>query len=386
MLAAAAHLPGVYAPGLSRTPVRRAVAQGQGLASPGASCFTSPQATFKDMFVVEINRGCPYGCRFCAAGYIYRPARHAELAELKTIVREAAPRKVGLLGTALTDWPDLLPFLEWLTQEEIGVSLSSLRADGITDELLGFLRARGVRTITLALEAPSTRLRQAANKKLDEDVFLRAVSLCAKHGVNHLKVYLIVGWPDETPEDYAELGMFMRRIDEARGGFTGKKSMRVTLSGGPLVPKPWTPMQWAPMADESAVKAAAAAMKTAAKTIKGFSVEVEGAFSARLQGLLARGDDAVFGLVELAASKGGWRKAMKAWGGDVSWYIDRERAEDEAFPWEVVDMGVDRAYLWREWQRYKQARTTPTCPPDCASCGRCGIDRWLGGSGPEPVG
>ena len=378
-LDAVADMPGVLVPGRTRTPVRRVRAVADGaptlLADPAHSCFVSGHAAFSDMFLVEINRGCPYGCRFCAAGYVYRPPRQARLDRLTALIEDVSPRKVGLVGTALTDWPDLLPFLAWLRQRGTKFSLSSVRADGITPELLTILRAAGLRTLTLALEAPSERLRRAANKQLSVEALLRAVSLAGEYGVNHLKFYLIVGWPGETPEDFDELGPLLAAVARVGKIGVGKRGVaHATLSVNPLVPKPFTPMQWAPMASEAAIEAAYARVRLAAKGLKGFRVEVETASMARLQGLLARGDARLWPLVAAAASAGGFRRALKTWEGDPAWYLDRERPADEVFPWEIVDVGVSRDYLWREWQRYREGLATAKCPPaGCAACRRCGI-------------
>lgn len=378
-LAAVAHMPGVLVPGLTRTPVRRAVAAcADGptvLAEPAHSCFVSGHAAFRDMFLVEVNRGCPYGCRFCAAGYVYRPPRQARLAGLQALIEDVSPRKVGLVGTALTDWQDLLPFLVWLKKRGTKFSLSSIRADGVTPELLGILREAGLRTLTLALEAPSVRLRRAANKQLSVEALLRAVSLAGKHGVNHLKFYLIVGWPGETEADFDELAPLMRDIAAAGSVGVGKRGVaHATLSVNPLVPKPVTPMQWAPMASEAAIEAAYAAVRAAVKPLKGFKVEVENASAARLQGLLARGDEALFPLIEQAVTAGSFRRALKTWDGDVAAVLDRQHPQDEVFPWDIVDVGVSRDFLWREWERYKEGVATAKCPPDgCAACRRCGI-------------
>ncbi len=378
-LAAVAGLPGVLAPGRSKTPVARTVARCAEapavLAEPVHSCFVSGHAAFRDMFLVEINRGCPYGCRFCAAGYVYRPPRQARLADLQSLIEDVSPRKVGLVGTALTDWPDLLPFLGWLKARGTKFSLSSIRADGVTPELLSVLREAGLRTLTLALEAPSDRLRRAANKRLSVEALLRAVSLAGKHGVNHLKFYLIVGWPGEDAADFEALSPLLARIAEAASIGVGKRGVaHATLSVNPLVPKPATPMQWAPMASEAAIEAAYARVRAAAKPLKGFKVEVENASAARLQGLLARGDAALFGLVEKALEAGSFRRALKTWDGDVAAYLDRDRPRDEVFPWDVVDVGVSRDFLWREWERYREGVPTAKCPAGgCGDCRRCGV-------------
>jgi radical SAM superfamily enzyme YgiQ (UPF0313 family) len=378
-LAAVADMPGVLVPGRTRTPVARACAVPAGaatvLADPAHSCFVSGHAEFRDMFLVEVNRGCPYGCRFCAAGYVYRPPRQARLADLQALIGDVSPRKVGLVGTALTDWPDLLPFLHWLRERGTKFSLSSVRADGVTPELLAVLRQAGLRTLTLALEAPSDRLRRAANKHLSVEALLDAVILAGKHGINHLKFYVIVGWPGETPEDYAALGPLLARIAAAASIGKGKRGVaHATLSVNPLVPKPATPMQWAPMASVAAIEAAYARVREAVKPLPGFRVEVENASMARMQGLLARGDAKLFPLIEAAVACGSFRRALKTWDGDEAFYLDRERDKDEVFPWDIVDVGVSREFLWREWERYRQGVATAKCPPaGCAACKRCGI-------------
>ncbi len=384
-LASAKDMPGIYVPGLSKTPVRRVVAVSPGdcglLGTPAWSCFTGPQAAFPDSLLLEVNRGCPHACRFCAAGFVYRPPRHASIKSLQAIVEQAQPPKVGLVGTALTDWPDLLPFLRWLAARKTKFSLSSLRADGLTEELLGFLRECGIRTVTLALEGASERLRQAANKKLDAEVFLAAVERAARLGVNHLRVYLILGWPWEGPEDYDELEAFLGRILEARDRGHGRKTsefMRITLGASSLVPKPWTPMQWAPMASEQTLIAAQKRLKDMTKSLRGVALQVDAPFQARLQGVLSRGGEEAFELVQLAAEHGGWKKAMRLFADQAAAILDRERGQDEVFPWEVIDTGVSRASLWREWTRAERALSTPGCPKGgCDDCGLCGMDQWL---------
>ncbi len=378
-------MPGIYVPGLSATPVRRVVdisPEGCGLlCAPAWSCFTGAQAAFPDSLLLEVNRGCPHACRFCAAGFVYRPPRHARIEALQAIVEREAPPKVGLVGTALTDWPDLLPFLRWLAARKTKFSLSSLRADGLTEELLGFLRECGIRTVTLALEGASERLRQAANKKLDAEVFLAAVERAARLGVNHLRVYLILGWPWEGPQDYDELEGFLGRICAARDQGHGKKTsefMRITLGASSLVPKPWTPMQWAPMASEQALLAGQKRLRDMTKHLRGVALQVDAPFQARLQGVLSRGGEEAFELVRLAAEHGGWKKAMALWADQASAILDRQRDEHEVFPWEVIDTGVSRASLWREWTRAARALPTQSCPKGgCEGCGLCGMDAWL---------
>ena len=341
--------PAIYVPGLTKTPVKRVASGPTGcLNDPAFSCFISSRAAFRDTLLLEVNRGCPYGCRFCAAGFIYRPPRLADMDELKRIVELADPPKVGLVGTALTDWPDLLPFLKWLHEKKKKFSLSSMRADGITEELLVYLRQRGIRTITLALEGASERLRRMMSKKLDPADFLNAVRLCARYGVNHLKLYLIAGWPGETDEDYEELEEFLGKIIQIRSEEPGgkkKQFMRITIGVSSLVPKPFTPFQWSPMASEKDLDRRMKQLTKIAKPFKGVTLHHDSPFQARLQGLLARGGEELAEFILLAAEHGGWKKALKRWDGDPADSLDRERGEDEVFPWEVIDIGVKREFL-----------------------------------------
>jgi len=377
---------GFYVPGRSVLPVKRVAAapsmmtaeppadtpQTRILADPASSCFVSHEAEFRDTLLVEVNRGCPYACRFCAAGFVYRPPRQARMEDLQEIVRRARPKKVGLVGTALTDWSDLPRFLRWLGEAKVKFTLSSVRADGITEEMLNIWRNAGLRTLTLALEAPSSRLRIKANKNLDETQFLRAVELAAKRGVNHLKVYLIIGWPGEEDADYEELSRFLSEVRLAGKVGEGKKGIgHLTLGVNPLVPKPWTPMQWAPMGSMQALEERFAQLAAVVKPFRGIRIEGENPFWARLQGLLARGGEELAQL-SLLAGELGWRQALKAWDGDTARTLDFERGKDEPFPWECIDIGVGRDILRREWERYKSGKRTPKCPDaGCLRCGAC---------------
>lgn len=377
-LEAMAERPGCLVPGASPLPVARQVAPT--LRSPAHSVFVSAQARFADMFLLEVNRGCPYGCRFCAAGSIYRPARQASLEALQGLVEANAPRKVGLVGTALTDWPDLGPFLAWLHGRRVQFALSSVRADGLTDELLAFLRHAGVRTVTLAVEGASPRLRAAMNKGLDEEAVLRVVATMSRLRFSTLKLYLIVGWPGETEADWQELDALLHRLQEARRAGQGGRAKGLELiqiSASVLVPKPWTPLQWAPMADMAAAEAALARVRALVDRQRGMRFSGEHPREAVIQGYLARADEAAFERLVEAAQEG-WGAVWRRHGAAIQAEAARPRPLDTPLPWERLAVGVRRAYLRGQWEAYQRAKPTPPCPPrPCAQCRRCGMERVM---------
>jgi radical SAM superfamily enzyme YgiQ (UPF0313 family) len=378
-LEAMAAIPGCLVPGRSPLPVRRQVTAD--LRTPAHSVFVSPEARFADMFLLEVNRGCPYGCRFCAAGSIYRPARQAPMEVLQRIVEEAAPRKVGLVGTALTDWPDLMPFLSWLRDRRAHFSLSSVRADGLSEDLLAFLRHAGVRTVTLALEGASSRLRAAMNKGLDEDAVLRVVATMSRLRFETLKLYLIVGWPGEEEADFKELEAFLERIQEARRAGQGRRAtglQLIQLSASALVPKPWTAMQWAPMASMEIIEAAMSRIRTMVARHRGMRFSAENARQACVQGYLARADESAFPVI-VEAAEHGWGKVWRRHGAYIEAEACRPRPVADPLPWERLDVGVRRAYVRGQWEAFGRGRPTPACPAQpCTACRRCGMERVMG--------
>lgn len=379
---AIADMSGVLVPGKSREPVRRRIAPGapRELRTPAYSCFVSSESQFRDMLLLEVNRGCPYGCRFCAAGSIYKPPRHAHMADLQNIVDRCSPRKVGLVGTALTDWPDLLPFLRWLHDRKIKFSLSSLRADGLTDEFLEFLRKTGTRSVTLALEGASHRLRMAMNKHFSETAFMDAVARISRLQFNTLKLYMITGWPDENEADWRDFDAFLLRIDAARKAGQGGRKHGVdliSLSVSCLIPKAWTALQWATFPDEDWFKTAMKRFKAAVGRFKGMRFSGENPGLARAQAFLAKGGEELFSCLEMAAEYG-LPAAMTAHADLVRRVLAETPDRDTSFPWERLDIGVSRRFLYSEWVKYHHALMTAPCPPSgCEACRLCGMERFL---------
>ena len=377
--------PGILIPG-QRKRVRKQISMrgDNRLPTPVYSSFISSKSVFRDSFLVEINRGCSYGCRFCAAGFIYRPPREAGLSDLKEIILTTNPRKVGLVGTALTDWKHLRPFLDWLYNQKIKFSLSSMRADGLDFDFLKFLRKSGIRTITLAVEGVSRKLRTAMNKHFNEEKFFAAVEHISELRFNTLKLYFILGLPGENPDDFEELALFLERVEQARQAGRDRRSKGVELvsiSASMFVPKPWTPLQWAPMDSEKIFLEKTKAFRKLCAGYKGIKFYAEKPFGARLQGLLSRGDEKVHDLIVLAAENGNnWRKALKIWPEKMEDFIDREFSTDTDFVWDIIDIGIDKKYLINEWDKYKKALLTSPCPDlPCDRCRRCGMDDFIDG-------
>ncbi|WP_035244267.1 radical SAM protein [Desulfonatronovibrio hydrogenovorans] len=380
-LKALSAFPGIFVPENENKVKRQVQGSGQ-LEHPAHSAFISNRSIFKDSLLIEINRGCGYGCRFCAAGFIYRPPRQAGLKRIQDLVETAAPRKVGLVGTALTDWKPLKPFLAWLADRRIKFSLSSMRADGLDWEFLQFLRKTGIRSITLAVEGISCRLRSAINKHFDQEKFFQAVELVSKLRFNNLKLYFILGLPGEKPDDFQELECFLKRLDQARTQGMGSRKKGVDLisiSASMFVPKPWTPMQWAPMDQEDVFLEKAGKFRQLCAPYKGLKFNFERPFMARIQGLLSRGGPDVHELLlDTAENKNDWRKGLKNWSGSIKEYLDQELPLETSFPWEVMDMGIDRSYLEKEWQKYRKSLLTRPCPESgCQTCRRCGMQILL---------
>lgn len=352
------------------------------LESPCHSAFVSRASVFRDSFLMEINRGCPYGCRFCAAGFIYRPPRKSKIQDLKGLVQQASPRKVGLVGTALTDWEDLYPFLTWLHKRKIKFSLSSLRADGLDRSFLEFLRRSGTRSITLAVEGVSSRIRKAMNKHFSSEKFFKAVELISEMQFNTLKLYFIIGLPGESDEDFNDLSLFLEMLEQARKKGMGRKKKGVDLisiSASMFVSKPWTPLQWSPMDKEEVFLEKVRRFRKMCAKYKGLKFQAEKPFFSRIQGLLSKGDEKVHELLVLASENdNNWRKALKAWPGNIEDYIDHELPVEKDFVWDSIDLGVDKRYLVREFEMYKKEMLTSPCPDEpCSSCRRCGMDKFL---------
>jgi radical SAM superfamily enzyme YgiQ (UPF0313 family) len=341
---------------------------------PITSVITTPHTEFPDMVLVEIGRGCGRGCRFCAAGFVYRPVRHRQSDK---VMRAALKKggKIGLLSSAVSDHPDIDAICLQLTKAGTSLSVSSLRADSVTPTMVDALRQSGLKTVTIAPEAGSERLRQVINKNLTEEQILDAVTLVISAGIPNLRLYFMIGLPTETEEDVAAIITLVKKIKHeqltiARGQ---KRLGTITLSVSSFVPKPFTPFQWVPFCDLSVLKQRIKKLKGGLGRVANVKVHADVPRWAYVQALLARGDRKLAPLLEIVSQKGGnWTQAIKAVNVNPEFYVYRERDRDELFPWDFIDHGVSKDYLWSEYQAALAGESTPPCDPDnCVACGVC---------------
>ena len=345
--------------------------------TPSHSRLLAPGSEFSRMFLLEINRGCGRGCRFCAAGFIYRPLRHRSLASLKDQLQAGLDTgaKIGLVGTAVTDHPDLKDLLRRLTGTGGQVGLSSIRADCADAELFALLRQGGVKSVALAPEAGNARLRRVINKGLSEADLEQAVMDLHAAGLSQLRLYFLLGLPTETRQDVEDIPRLTKRLQHAvTKAASGRSHLAgITLSLNSFVPKPFTPFQWAPFVGVAALKDRIKLVKRGLQGERRIRVHADLPKWAYYQALLARGDRRVGSLLlSVHQADGDWAKACRQSALNPDFFVRRERARDEFFPWDFIDHGIDKTYLWEEYQNALAAHETPPCHPDiCTRCGVC---------------
>jgi radical SAM family uncharacterized protein len=360
-------------PGIPERIVKRAV---QDLSRrPASSVILTPNTAFSDMHLAEVTRGCGRHCRFCMAGYIYLPPRNLPLA----VAREQAGKagascgRTGLVGSALSDYPQID---ELCSSIEGGVSVSSLRADSVSEALIRRLARSGQKTVSIAPEAGSERLRKVINKGITEADVLRAADLVFGAGILNLKLYFIIGLPTEAPEDVDAITALAGKVREVqlRHARPAGRIGRITLSVNSFVPKPFTPFQWEPMEEVGSLNRKLRRLEAAVKRTGNMNIIHDLPKWEYFQALLSRGDRRTGRLLLAAQERNGdWKAAARETGMDTDFYVTRRRAFDEVLPWDFIDIGVRKDYLKNEQQRALEGRYTPPCSVgSCSTCGVCG--------------
>jgi radical SAM superfamily enzyme YgiQ (UPF0313 family) len=319
------------------------------------SLLKTPKAEYGHMQLLEVGKGCGRGCRFCLEGQIYRPVRHRSLESLRESVAAIAKegKRVGLVGACVSDYPWIGELMKIIEEHGVEVSISSLRADSLTEELVASLQRGGHRTLTMAPEAGTERLRGVVRKVISDEQLYAACDLVRRYGIPNLKCYFMIGLPTETREDVLAIVDLARRMLERLRvpGPDGHPFGKLTLSVSSFVPKPWTPFQWAPFDEQRNLEAKLDIIKRGARPLA-VRVVHENPREAGLQALLARGDRRVADFIEGAARlEGDWRRALREWDGEPGFYTRRARESGETFPWDHLEVGVRKAGLLREWQR-----------------------------------
>ena len=330
------------------------------------SLVKTPQAEYGHMALLEVGKGCGRGCRFCLEGQVYRPVRHRSVAALGDTVARLAQdptnRRIGLVGACVSDYPWIGDLLKVVEANGLELSISSLRADSLTDDLVSALARGGHRTLTVAPEAGTERLRRAIRKAITDEQLYTACDLVRRHGIPNLKTYFMIGQPTETAEDVEAIADLARRMLERLRVLdsAGHPFGRLTLSISSFVPKPWTPFQWAPFDGAESLSAKLEVIKRGVRKLSNVRVLHENPREAALQALLARGDRRVGDFLEIAARlEGDWRRAQREWDGDPGFYTTRTRGVGERMPWDHFEVGVKKAGLVREWERAQAEATAP---------------------------
>ncbi|KPK89460.1 MAG: hypothetical protein AMJ94_12095 [Deltaproteobacteria bacterium SM23_61] len=324
-------------------------------ASVTVSPIVTPNTELSNMLLLELSRGCRRGCRFCAGCYSYFPHRHrdAGLLAKAAVQGKGSAQKVGLVGAAISDYPEILPLGREILQEQIPLSFSSLRVDSLSPELADLAFQSGQRTITLAPEAGSERMRRIIKKGFTEEAILGAAETLAERGFKHFRLYFMVGLPEEGREDVKAIIDLARKIQHhALVKSPGKKKPeKITLSLNSFVPKPGTPFQWHPLEDLSGLNEKIRMVKDGLRKERNISVTADLPKWAYLQNLLSRGDRRV-GKLLLAAHKlgGNWPQAYRSVDLNPDFYVYRGRPFEEILPWDFIDGGVKKEYLWKEYQ------------------------------------
>ena len=350
----------------------------------------------QDRVVLEIQRGCIRGCRFCQAGMIYRPVRERDVDYLKKMavemIKNTGYDEISLSSLSSSDYSkleELLNFLiEEVSKEGVNISLPSLRIDAFSLDVMSKVQDIKKSSLTFAPEAGTQRMRNVINKGITEEQIINGCAMAFKGGWNKVKLYFMLGLPSETVEDIEGIALLSEKVAEEyylipKSERIGKVS--VTASSSFFIPKPFTPFQWARMNTREEFLDKARIVNNKMKEMlnkKSIKYNWHEADVSVIEGLLARGDRKVAKVVYNAYKSGciydawgdffdneKWMKAIEEAGVDLDFYTTRERSLDEVFPWDFINTGVSKAFLKREWENAMDEKVTPNCKMQCNGCG-----------------
>lgn len=352
-----------------------------------------------DRAMQEIFRGCIRGCRFCQAGFLYRPVREKSPETINKqchdLCNNTGYDEVSLSSLSSSDYTQIVPLLtelnKWSVDEQVSISLPSLRVDGFTDDIMSKIKTVRKSGLTFAPEAGSQRLRDAINKNVKEDELLKTCRTAFSGGWTRVKLYFMIGLPTETMDDVNAIPALGKTVvdeyykteDRPKG-----KSVSVTVSASSFVPKPFTPFQWEP---QDTIPTIHEKQKSILDHIesKKINFNYHDADTSFLEGVFARGDRKLCKAMKLACERGfhfdGWNECfdLQKWldlfeecGIDPSFYANRRRSFDEVLPWDHIDYGIKKQFLIDECHKAYCSTTTPNCRQECS---KCGANRYGGG-------
>jgi radical SAM superfamily enzyme YgiQ (UPF0313 family) len=351
-------------------PVRKAALKTTEAVDPPATSIFTPDTELGSRFLVEVVRGCANLCRFCWAGYNYLPVRAFPADRILQLAEQARVHssKVGLVSIALCDHPEIDRILARLLEMGYSISPASLRLDDLTEPIVRVLRESGERTITIAPETGSDRLRRVINKTVTNDEILDRADLIFAGGIENLKLYYMIGLPTETDDDLVAIRDLTLQLRDRMMKYARTKGHvgRIIGSVNPLIPKPGTAYQWLPMEDPAIVDRKIKRLRSLTAGIDNVYFNIKSEKHSYFQALLSLGDRRVAEIVEIAERNGqNWKAAVAESGIDADSYIFRDRTNDAALPWDIIDGGMKATFFHNEYE--KGLREEWTLPPKRAA-------------------